>query len=166
MFQLTNVNPLKIIAAIIGSTLLLSSFKYGIGYVEIVRHVYEKQNKTINEAIFISNTLPCNDSVLLMKWDGINEFCRSYFKIASRNILWETIVESSDYFHICYVKKHVHDENKKFGHSHASDNDVEIDCTNLIYFIFGIFIIFVIFLFLYHRIKKHLLLSTNKEKDE
>lgn len=155
-------DPVKIIGAIIALTLIASSFKYWIGWFEIVSHVYEKHNQTITEAIFISNTLPCNDSQLLMRWDSINEFCRSQFKIASRSIIWETIVESTDYFHICYVKKHVHDETKKHGHGHSNESDVELDCSYLVYFFIGIFITLIFFLFVYKRIKKHL----SKEKDE
>lgn len=149
-------DPVKIIGGVIAMTLFLSSFKYGIGLLEIVSHVYERHNKTISEAIFVSNTLPCNNSDLLMRWDSINEFCRSQFKIASRSVIWETIVESSEYFHICYVKKHVHDESKKFGHSHSNELDVEIDCGYIFYYFFGIIVIFLV-IFVLFKIKKKLL---------
>jgi len=156
-------DPVKIVGGIIAFTLFLSSCKYFIGLSEIVSHVYEKHNNTISEAIFVSNTLPCNNSELLKRWDSINEFCRSQFKIASRSVIWETIVESSDYFHICYVKKHVHDESKKFGHSHLNESDMELDCSYLVYFFIAIFITLLFFLFVYKRIKKHII---SKEKDE
>lgn len=161
MFENITRDPIKIISAIIASTLLLSSLKYGIGWAEIVIHTYQKHDKIISEAIGVTEVL-CNDSNILMKWDSINELCKQKFAIASRSVIWETIVESSDYFHICYVKKHVHDETKKFGHSHSSDQDVEMDCSYLVYFFLAFFIISIFYLFVYKRIIKHL--NTKKKR--
>lgn len=163
--NINNINPVRIVYGIIISTMILTSIKYGIGFVEIVSHVYQKNNDTISQAIFISNNLPCNNSDILMKWQDINDFCKQWTKISKRSIIWETIVESSDYFHICYVKKHVHDESKKFGHSHASENDLELDCSYLIYFILVIFILSIFLLFVYFKLKSNNI-YINKQKNE
>lgn len=166
LFNTNNISISRIIYGVVFSTMLCASIKYGIGFVHIVTHSYENNYNKINQAIFITNNLPCNNSEILMKWEDINDFCKQWAKISTRSIIWETIVESSDYFHICYVKKHVHDESKKFGHSHSSETDLELDCTYLIYFTLIVFILSVFLLIVYIKLKNNNNIYIEKQKND
>lgn len=152
LFQI--IDPVFIIKRVISFSFLGAFLRYIIKLIEEVYHVYQSNSEKIEQAVFITNSFPCNNSDARMKWSDINDFCKQWYHVSKRNVIWETLVESSEYLHICYVKRNVHDETKKYGHSHNSENDLELDCTYSIYFILILFFSGIIFLFLYIKFFK------------
>lgn len=147
-------NIQKVIFQIVGATLTLMTIYYVIQLIETFSHHYDSNSKKFDQAkVFVDDI--CKNAELL-RWESIYEQCRIQRDILKRNPLWETIVETSKLFHICYKKKHLHDENKQFGHDHdKKENDDEMDCSFVAVFLAGILTTFVVFIWFFRYCGKN-----------
>ena len=136
----------KIFFQIVGAAMLLMTIYFVIQLIETFSHHYTSNSMKYEEARVFFNEV-CKNTELI-KWESIYEKCRQQREILKRNPLWETIVDTSKLFHVCYKKKHLHDENKQFGHDHektgTGGNDDDIDCSFLAVFAGGILTAFLI----------------------
>lgn len=130
----------KIVFQIIGSALIFMTIYFTVQLFENFKHNWSDNASKYEEAtIYLSKI--CSDTELI-EWPTIYESCRQNKEIVKRSPLWETIVDTSKMFHICYKKKVFHDENKIHGHDHLKkdnhENDDEIDCSFFTTFLIGI----------------------------
>lgn len=122
---------------------------YVIQVIETFSHHYTLNYQKHDQARDFLKEICSNTE--MMKWDSIHEQCRQQREIFKRNPLWETIVDTSKLFHVCYKKKHLHDEQKEFGHDHQkAENgavDDEMDCSFFAVFVGGILTAFFLIVY-------------------
>lgn len=130
----------KIVFQMVSSFLILMTIYFSVQLCENFLHNWSANAYKHEEALVYLSKI-CSESELI-QWPAIYETCRQNKEIVKRSPLWETIVDTSKMFHICYKKKVFHDENKIHGHDHLKkdnhENDDEIDCSFFTYFLIGI----------------------------